>query len=1114
MSEKESGIIPKILEERLLITPEDRILLKVASELSPHDNGKLLITSSILDNYVPSISKIAEKTGKTNEEVKESFERISKVWNIPSESLPKNNGYYSDEEALTNALVNQHKLRWNPNLNDYSVTKMHWISGEMGTGTLFTNNVAFLGEKIVRQAMNVDSSLVSYHMQGGIMPDIVTLFGKAKNKRAIMTGLNKSSQDIDDRELASIVQRLNLLNAELGRPTLSKKSIKNLEKYVVNTVNSMEEAAESVGFELADQVKNLESFAELHLYWSYNDDYNQSEIEDKNIAILRDIHKRMRDAEEKLPYLKKELDEQKEEMVKSEINSGLTNKYYNFLMKKKNSSKNGDFKESGKEFKSYTSEFFETKDGKRKYSLDKKLRRELKDKAKKLLGREFEAFDSFFEDEWNRFYNLETSMKQVSNHREGINKKLDKLEKEIQNTQHEFDEAKSFESSQRVEDMEGHAWFTKKIAITPTEAKGLETIKKEVYKGLYEDILIPSIKKYSNRPDLKIYLHTDDIISVEVADPQHTIEGKKDFKNRPVGTIFTSLPRVNSQSSNEPLATSFSQVQSFHEGEISNAVASGKQRPKTKGELDKRDFAHTDVYISSHGADGYLSQRKFTIDPTTIQGEYAKNAHITAYIKVPTRQDLSKLAELMIKGNKGTWNGKRLAKGGTIAGSVLLIEHADGSPEEIFFDDRYFKNVALTEIEEDGKKITIGEKYNSLEKKIFESTDNEELERLEKERFELLEKIKPVIGRIFLQNDLHCGAYSTPGRPSNTDIITSSQLAAVQTYGVNGFEMSLMSEALHGALAYRSYDSKRESATNSDTTHTSDPISFMKNLKKLELKMKSQGASDKEVLEYIKHFTEEFVNGVPSFKPEDQKNIFREILYPINVELMENGVPLLIGTGNHWMGMKDAEDEASVIASILDGSGKYQEQGLLLRGQGASGQSFNYDYFKLPSLDGKGIDSVFAHKMEHGKTEIDQMAHQAIRTRSSAKYYFAADRHQPGAMAQGGKMGVLDVGKQTTIPYAKMIGKAASVNGHMVAGYGKNNELLLSARYFLNPTVDEISGWDYKAEILIKARSLILEAAKDDSIAREAKRLNFLIEKSNIKVGELEKKLGRPIFKE
>ena len=98
MSEKESGIIPKILEERLLITSEDRILLKVASELSPHDNGKLLITSSILDNYVPSISKIAEKTGKTNEEVKESFERISKVWNIPSESLPKNNGYYSDEE--------------------------------------------------------------------------------------------------------------------------------------------------------------------------------------------------------------------------------------------------------------------------------------------------------------------------------------------------------------------------------------------------------------------------------------------------------------------------------------------------------------------------------------------------------------------------------------------------------------------------------------------------------------------------------------------------------------------------------------------------------------------------------------------------------------------------------------------------------------------------------------------------------------------------------------------------------------------------------------------------------------------------------------------------------
>ena len=1109
--------VPKVLEERVLINSDDRNILKAAEELSPHNTGRFLVTSSILDNYVPSISEIAKKVGKSEEEVKQTWEKVAKIWNLPLNALPKNNGYYSDEEALTNALVNQHKLRWDENLKDYRVTKMHWLSGEMGTGTLFTNNDAFLGEKIVRQAMGIDNYLVSYHMQGGIMPDIVTLFGKNKNKRAIMTGLNKSNPDIDDRELGLIVQQLNLLNQELGRPNLSKKSIKNLEKYVVNTVDSMEEAAESVGFELADQVKNLEPFAELHCYWSYNDDYNQSEIEDKNIAILRNVHKKMRDAEEKLPSLLEYEENLKEDLVKSRIDAELTNRYYNFLIEKRNKSKNGDFKDSGKEFKAYADEFFRTRDGKRKYSIDKKLRKELNEKSKKILGREFETFDSIFEDNWNRFYDLDTSMKQVSNHREKINNDLDKIGKDLKKTRDEINEANSFARSHLVEEMEGHAWFTKKIAITPTEAKGLETIKKEIYKGIYEDILIPAIKKYSNRPDLKIFLHTDDIMSVEVADPQYTIEGKKEFKNRPIGTIFTSLPRTNAQWSNEPLTNSFAKLQSFHEGEISNAVASGKERPKTRGDFDKRDFAHTDVYFSSWGADGYLSQRKFTVDPTTVQGEYAKNAHITAYIKTPTRHDLSKLAELMIRGNKGTWSGKRLAKGGTISGSTLLIEHANRSPEEIFFDDRYFKKVALTEIDEgEGKKTTLGKKYNELEKKIFEAKNETEKEILENERQELLKFAKPVIGRVFLQNDEHLGSYSTPGRPSNADTVTSSQLTAIQTYGVNGFDISLMSEALHGELLYNSYDSKRESATNNDLAHTTDPVSFMKNLKLLESKMKLNGANDKDILEKVnetvKYYTEEFADGQPSFKPEDQKNMFRQLLYSPNIELMENGVPLLLGTGNHWMGKKDSEDEASVIASILDGKGKYQEQGILIRGQGASGQSFNYDYFKLPSSDGKGIDAVFAHKMWHGQTEIDQIANQAIKTRSSARYYFTGDRHHPGSIAQGGKMGVLDAGKQSTIPYAKMIGKSASVNGHMVAGYGKNNELVLSTRYFLNPVVDEISGWDYKAGILIKARSLIKESAYIDSVFRDQKNSKYFSENADKRLSDLEKNLGKTIF--
>lgn len=1109
MREKKRGKVPKILEERILIDEKDRMILNVASELSPHNNGKLLVTSSILDHYVPSFEKIASKVKMPVEEVKERANKISELWKIPKDHLPTNNGYYSEDEAFVNALVNEHKLRWNEDFGDYRVTKMHWLSGEMGTGTLFTNNDAFLGEKIVRQAMNFDDYLVSDHMQGGIMPDIVTLFGKAKNKRAIMTGLNKADEDIDENQLNDLIEDMNLLKKELDLPTLSQKSIKNMENYIT-TIDSMEEAAESAGRELSDRVKNLKPHSEVHLYFSYNDDYNMSEIEDKNIAILRDLHKRSKEAVEKLPKLKEKEEDLKEEMIKTEIDSVLTNQYYNFLTSKRNK-ENGDFNESGKGFKEYTREFFETKTGERRYNLDKKLRKELKQKAQKSLEREFENFDSFFEDTWNRFYNLDTSMKKVSEHREKSNGKINKIEKDLRNTQNQIYEAQAFVRSRMVEDMEGASWLTKKIAIKPTEAKALETIKKEVYKSLYEEKVIPSLKKYSGRDDLKVFLHTDDIISVEVPDPQHIIEGKKDNPERPIGTIFTSIPRTNAQWSNEPLISSFAKVQSFHEGEISNAIASDKKRPKTKGEFDKRNLAHTDVMFSSWGADGYLSQRKFTVDPTTVQGEYAKNSHITTYIKVPTRHDLSKLGKLTLQGNKGTWAGKRMAKGGTIAGSTLLIEHANQSPEEIFFDDRYFKKVALTEI--DDKGTTLGQKYNELEKKISESKNKKELNKLEKERNNLLEKAKPIIGRVFLQNDEHLGSYSTPGRPSNVDTISSSQLAAMQTYGVKGFDMNVMSEILHGELAFRSYDSKRESATNNDITHTSDPVAFMNNIKSLEQGMKRNGAKDKDILEAVKYYTEEFVDGQSIFKQEDQKNMFKEILYPINIELMENGVPVLIGDGNHWMGGKHGnEGEASVLASILDGDGKYQAQGVLMRGQGASGQSYNFDYFKLPTVDGKGVDAVFTHKMSSGKTEIDQIARQGVKTRSPALYYITADRHHAGAIAEKGKMGILDTGKQLTIPYAKMIGKSSSVNGHIVMGYGKNDELILSSRYFLNNVVEDLSGWDYKSGILTKSRSLIKEIAYDDSVAREARKINFISNKSNQKLNNLEKKLGIKII--
>ena len=318
-----------------------------------------------------------------------------------------------------------------------------------------------------------------------------------------------------------------------------------------------------------------------------------------------------------------------------------------------------------------------------------------------------------------------------------------------------------------------------------------------------------------------------------------------------------------------------------------------------------------------------------------------------------------------------------------------------------------------------------------------------------------------------------------------------------------------MGEALNGEQAFRSHDSKREASTNDFLTVSNDAVGFMKRLNILEHKMRENGASDKDILESTKLYSKEFEEGQPKFKPEDQKALFMEVLHDPNMEMMENKIPLFVLAGNHWMQKKDNEDEANVIASMFDR--KYQEQKLLIRGQSAAGQGFTYELIELPGKSGV-IDAVATHKMWHGRSEISLIASQAGKTREGATYYFTQDRHHYGAIAERGKMGILDVGKQPTIPYRKMIGKSASVRGTIIGGYGGNGELVLSTRSYLDPVVDIVSGWDYKKGILSRAKSLIEEGANDDSIYREMRKMNFLMEKNKNKIKiykSLESKLGK-----
>ena len=285
MSDEKRVVVPKVLEERLLINEGDRILLKAIEELSPRDTGNLYITSTIFENVVPTLKQISEKVGKQSAQVKKQIESIARIWKIPSpEFLPTNNGIIDKEEALTSAVLNQHKLRWDSNFGDYRVPRIHIFAGEMGTGTLYTNEDAFVGEKIIRQSMNIDEMLSSYVIQGGLMPEFIQMFGKAKNQRALLTGLDKTEKNGEngrEEELKKIRQIL-----ELGGFRIGKKEYKNLEENVIDTLSSNEEAARSVAYQVAPVYRNIPEWVPLHYQWSYNDWANMNETLDTLLPKL------------------------------------------------------------------------------------------------------------------------------------------------------------------------------------------------------------------------------------------------------------------------------------------------------------------------------------------------------------------------------------------------------------------------------------------------------------------------------------------------------------------------------------------------------------------------------------------------------------------------------------------------------------------------------------------------------------------------------------------------------------------------------------------------------------------------------------------------------------
>jgi len=830
---------------------------------------------------------------------------------------------------------------------------------------------------------------------------------------------------------------------------------------------------------------------DIHWFFGSNDFANMKEIGDSLIAQRRITNREMRKANKELPEWKEELSETKKETAQTLVNKLLSDKIYVYVNNQRSKFDEEEFPERGKGFRKLVENYFKTKKGNPAKRVEH-LKNNIQKEYESIIGKTDKMFNSIFETAIINYKDL-TTFKQIKDFKDRQTNELEKKSRKISTLEDKIHDAEKFENALLQEEIQGPSWFTGHIAIKPKDTKVLQMVKKQKYKSLYENILIPELKKLTGK-NHKIHLHTDKIISVHVPSPEYQInwENMSDEERAfaPIGTIMTSNPQTNIERGNSPIKTGFADLQSFQQKALSVRISKGKERPKTHGEFKKNEYGASDIYFTSHSAEGFLTQTKLSVAPTRVKGENSEDKTLTTFLKLPTRIDYDKLYDLMTKGNTGTWYAKRADGGGDTSGNVIRIEYADRSTGEIFFKDDFYKEIG----EKYGEKVqNLESEISKLEEKVsrkgtakYKKENRLKLKKAKTELNSIYDKIRPEFYNVFNAQDLHFGEWSMPGRFTLAEGIRASQQAALQSMGISSMKVVIITEAFNGAQSFRSYDAKKLGTWVSG-------INFRKEYDILTKEMIKNGYSEKEILKYRDVFTQQMLDGIVTPKIEGQTTDFVNYELPLFQELMNKGMKLFIGMGNHHQASgKNMQSEADIVKKLLDADAFYEANGSILIGYNStSGQSFNYDMVNFPGLEGKVIPSIIAHKGWAGKTEINGPIQQMVRTKDNVSYGYFADRHHSGMAAQTGKMIFLDVGKPPVNSYVQIIGKCSSTRGTQIPQYdptGKNR--YMAKREFLDPVVEKIIGWDEKANILSRCNSLIKEGMKDESISSKIAQIN------------------------
>ncbi|HYD03940.1 MAG TPA: hypothetical protein VEC16_06615 [Alphaproteobacteria bacterium] len=1059
--------VPKILEQRLLINETHRKILGAIDELSPRDNSNLYMLDFTAD-YVPSIESIAVKTKLKAAEVRKNIQEIKSIWQIPDD-LPHGRKKLNNEQSLIYALANQHRTRFDPNINDYRVKTIQILTGEVGAGMLYSRKDSFKGEEILRQAMGWNDHLTAYHLQGGHMPIIMQMYGKVKKERAKLVGTTEEVTQETLNELSNIIKHIEMSQSDISKnriTKLSEKDIEKLKKNVIGTSNTYSEAGQNAANELQYLFKNINPQTQIFIYSSYNDDANRDEINDLQVTKYRMAKDKADEAKRKLPKLEEEIRSTRIELGKEYVNLTLGERVAKRVEDKESRLGKDEDLPKGKAFR----EFLESIAG--DYS---KKESQIYTRAKRSFEKHAETKDEkSFEDAISSAYHRFIESSGITDKEEILRRiKMDEEKKNTLSTKlaalrDKREEYQMYLTAYETEVQEGHGWFTKKVAMNNTEAKGLWVVSKNIYKDIIEKDLFANIKKNAGE-HLDLNYISDAEISVYIKDPAEAHGFPiKSAKHLP-GKIVYSIPRVNRQMSNEPHNTSLFIAQKKHESAIAARLANPKEKPKTIDEFLDRKYhllAYSDVVLTSHGAEGFQHMVKHAVGHTQQTGEYRGEIELVNYIKVPTRHDVKRISELTKKGNVGTWEAKRIEKGGATTGFAVLIHHPDDTEESIFVHDNVTEYV----------EKTYGESYRKLQSALPNAKKTEKT-AIQNKLNDLYAKIREdlTMYNSLQANDLHFGAFNERNAPTNVDYIKASQIHIMQTYGKKNINVVTGTEFINGNQRWRSYDASLEGELEDPATSEIN-TNFV--IKSLQEKFKKQGMKESDitklVLEHVRLLETEKMYSKPTHRADDQLEIFRQIEWPIFMELLEYGIPIFLGTGNHWKAGTPTIDEATLIKNMFDP--KYQYTGQLIT-KNAHGQSFTTAEITLPSKDRK-INAVFTHKMWHGETEISMLSKQALGQKVDAQIYFIGDRHHPGFAVERERAFVLDTGKQSTMPYVMEIGKAPSTRGSVVFKYNPNGKQMYSTHFILDKPVDRIIKWDEKSKMLKECYDNIKESTK------------------------------------